>query len=64
MDATKQGELTMSAYQLREEKDEAREVKQSKYGSYCQMCKKLGKEPVSYHSFCLYMLEQLKIKNK
>jgi len=32
-------------------KAEHKESLQSKYGGYCEMCRKIGKEPVPYHSF-------------
>jgi hypothetical protein len=30
---------------------EAKEITQSMYGGYCNMCKELSIEPIPYHSF-------------
>ena len=32
-------------------KKEAKEITQSHYGGYCEMCRKLEIEPVPYHNF-------------
>lgn len=41
---------------------DAREIKQQKYGYYCELCRKLNLTPVPYHSFTFDLLDKLKLK--
>lgn len=45
-------------------KQEAKEVKRAKYGSYCNMCRKLDIVIIPYHSFNLEIYYEIRLKLK